>query len=922
MSKKTGFLAALFGTLARRGYWTGPLTLQSPELARLWSGPSVSTGMSVNEAVAFTYSVFWACVNNISTDIAAFPLRLYKRLPNGGKEPLLDHKLYRVLHDVPNPEMTAFTFRGLLTTHALTCGMGYAEIVRNGAGQVVELWPITPDRVQPKRSASRPYSIYYEVTREDGGFDQVPRDRMFVLPGSTHDGVYGRNIVNMARESIGLGLAAERFGGTFFGNGATFGGVFEHPGRMSEQAVKNFRASVNTQHQGVERAHRFIVTEEGMKYQKLGVDPNAAQFLETRMHQVEEMCRWFRMPPHKVQHLIKTSYNSVEQLNIEYSTDTLTPWCVRWEQEILRQLIAPSEQRIQFVKHTMDSKLRGDTASRYEAYSKGIQFGFLSADDVREKEDLNPLPDGQGQIYLVPQNMAPANRINDIVDKQVAPDPAPVMPEPASSETESEDDRQRREDMIRMALADVQGRIDASLEKVAALDTQIATAVEGREALMQELRDAQAALEAERVERASLQAVLRLAEERTAQIDADRMAAQGQVADLAKTVGGLEATIDAVKQAADADAARLTRELVEAALKADTVAGDLVAARQRVADLETGLAVVQQTLTETQDVAADARRAAEDEAHRLRDELAAAVADRDRLVEAEARAVSDRQIMQQTAVAAGDVISQLRAQLADSDTKVDAATISAAAAEQARHEAEQQLAALRERLDASARELAAVTTAHDTAQGEIRTALERAEAAHREQHAITAQLQHAVAEAEHARQRLADETAKVEAADADRLQAVAQLRAAARSEAARVQAQMTAHRDLVADLMGREIGKETERVRRNAGTPEKLTAWMGPYYALREDALVDALRPAMRPHLAVIGSTEDVDTYTRAKIRPQLQTALLQLRAVAEGDPEDYAVALEHVLTRWERERPAALADLILQEEVSHVRSL
>lgn len=907
---------AAFGE--KRGYWTGPLTLQSPELARLWSAPNISSGMHVNEAAAFTYSVFWACVNNISTDIAAFPLSLYKRLPNGGKEPLTDHKLYRVLHDVPNPEMTAFTFRGLLTTNALTCGMGYAEIVRNGSGQVVELWPITPDRVQPKRHVEQPHHIYYEVSLENGGFKNVPRDRMFVLPGSTVDGVYGRNIIAMARESIGLGLAAERFGGTFFGNGSTFGGFLLHPGRLSEGAHKNLLTSVNTEHQGVDRSHKLKLLEEGMTYAKAGVDPNAAQFLETRQHQVEETCRWFRMPPHKVQHLIRTSYNSVEQMNIEYSTDTLTPWCVRWEQEIKRQLIAPSEQRIQFVKHTMDSKLRGDTASRYAAYAVGRQWGWLSPDDVREKEDMNPLTNGQGSIYLVPQNMAPADRINDIINKQVAPDPKPVAPIPAAPD----DDRQRTEQAIRDALSAVQARIDASADKVAALEGQIVTAVEGREALTQELTEARTALEAERIERTKLQAVLALAEERTAQVEADREAAQGRVADLSKTVGGLEADIEAVKQAAAAETARLTRELVETVSKADTVAEDLTQARQRVTDLEAGLAAVEETLVETRDVVEADRQQAEAEAQRLRDDLAAAVAERDRLVKAEAQAVADRQVMQQTAVAAGDLISQLRAQLAESDTKIDAATTSAADAERARHEAEQQLAALREQLDASARDLATVTTAHETAQGEIRTALDRSDAVHRERQAIAEQLRQATAEAEQARRRLAVETEKLDAAEADRAQAVAQLRAAARSEADRRQATMLAHREVVFEAAERFTRVEVDRARRNQGTPGKLMAWAPGFYLMHLEKWVDGLRPAMRTHLASIGSTEDVDTYTRAKVRPLLLAAQAELRAVADGDPEDYPVALEQLLTRWERERPAVLADLILQEEVTYVRSL
>ena len=585
----------------RTSGWSGPLTSSSPELARLWGAPSTSTGMGVNETTAYTYSVFWACVNNISTDIGSFPLKLYKRESDGGKTLLVDHKLSPILDDFPNSEMTAFTFRGLLTSNALTSGMGYAEIVRDGMGRVSSLWPITPDRVQPKRHTYPPYSVYYEVSREGGTIDRLTRDEMFVLPGSTVDGVYGRNIVSAARESIGLGLAAERFGGTFYGNGSTFGGVFEHPTRMSQEAQKNFRESVNASHQGVDKAHKFIVAEEGMKFQRLTVDQNAAQFIETRQHQIEEMCRWFRMPPHKVQHLIRTSYNSVEQMNIEYSTDTLTPWCVRWEQEIKRQLIAPSERRIQFVKHNMDSKLRGDTAARYEAYTKGIQNGFLSADDVREKEDMNPLPNGAGKKYFLQSNTQPLDRVDEIIDKQVAPDPKPVAPAPAPKADDDSDRALAIAAEIRQQLAEAEARIAETAAKITTVEMDnlslLRAQVEAAHAEAEAVR-ASGAEEAARlktaVEEASARSVALTAEQ--IRLQAEKQQAVDAAQALVRALDTEKASTADAKAAAALDLERLQAELNAMTARASQIEADHQVMHQTVVAADLALTKLQADL--------------------------------------------------------------------------------------------------------------------------------------------------------------------------------------------------------------------------------------------------------------------------------------------------------------------------------------
>jgi HK97 family phage portal protein len=895
----------------RTSGWSGPLTSSSPELARLWGSPSTSTGVHVDESSAYTSSVFWACVNNISTDIGSFPLNLYKREPDGGKALLPDHKLQPLLHDSPNPEMSAFTFRALLTSNALTWGMGYAEIVRNGAGQIVELWPITPDRVKVQRNGAG--TLTFEVSRSDGRTNMLSKDQIFVLPGSTVDGVYGRNIVTMARESISLGLAAEKFGGTFFGNGATFGGVFEHPTTFAnETALKNFRESVNTQHQGVERSHHFIVVQEGMKYQKLGVDPNAAQFLETRQHQIEEMCRWFRMPPHKVQHLIRTSYNSVEQMNIEYSTDTLTPWCVRWEQEVLRQLIAPSERRIQFVKHNMDSKLRGDTASRYQAYTQGIQNGFLSADDVREKEDMNPLPDGAGKKYFIQSNNQPLDRVDEIVDKQVAPDPKPVAPAPAAKDEEK--DRQFAE-ALEQAIAASEARATELASKIAFVDaanrelTEMGAEREGTtEALRSELAAEQSAI-------VSLKAQFVDLTERADRLAAEREAERIAAEDLRKQVEDAHASAEAAKVVWADEATRLQALMDQQIAEAARLQSELEATATARAEAERDAKAFGACLDDAVAAAEQAKATAAAEIERVQQELAAMTA---RAAQVEA----DQRVMQQTGLAAELALTALRADLQAAEA-LYAETSTALASERGAVEAARaQVTELQVAIGDAFANLEATEAERVAQMAEAAASEAKAQDAHRVATEATEKLRQATADAEAARQRLEAETALVEAERVEKAALLAQMETQRQAHAARQQAVLSARRDQLLDTLSRQVRVEADRARRNQATPAKIIAWAEGFYIQREEQLLDALRPDMRSHLVFIDSTEDVDTYTRRLIAPQLLAAVQQIRTIAEGDSEDFAASLERLLTKWELERPVQIADRVFQEEMTYVRSL
>lgn len=373
-----------------------------------WAGGSAHAGIFVSPESAMTLSVYYACLRNISEDIGKLPLMVYRRLDPRGKQRLPNDPRYTLLHDAPNPDMTAMTFRETLTHHAMAWGNGYAEIERSGDGrEVVALWPIHPSRVTVRWSQELNqlvYDVYGTLTLEGKLMLKPMRLRqgaVLHLKGLGSEGYQGYSVVALAAESLGVGLAAQRFGASFFGNNASLGGLLEHPGTISEVAQRNLRQSWQELYSGPGSVGKTAVLEEGMKFTKLGVPPDEAQFLETRQFQTSDICRWFRMPPHKVQDLERGTWGNLEQQNLEYVTDTLTPWCVRWEQELKRKLFPEPDI---FAEYLMLGLLRGDQAARGAYYQVRFNLGTLSQDDIRELENENPLPDGLGTHYFIAAN--------------------------------------------------------------------------------------------------------------------------------------------------------------------------------------------------------------------------------------------------------------------------------------------------------------------------------------------------------------------------------------------------------------------------------------------------------------------------------------------------------------------------------------
>ncbi|MEU7348347.1 phage portal protein [Streptomyces bacillaris] len=369
-----------------------------------------SAGIRVDQDTALTYSPFFAGVRVLSEDLATLPMFLYERLEPRGKRRATGHPLYALLHDQPNDMMSAAWLKETLTAHAITWGDGVAHVVSNKrTGVIEEIWPLRPDRltIGVKRTGAGRFERRYRYDDDVNGIHVtlLPHEVLHI-PGLGFDGVRGYPVVELAANAIGLGLATEHHGAKVFSNGAAPGGALSHPGNLSPEARRRMADDWENIHKGIDRAHRVAILEEGVTFQNVGVPNDSAQFLETRKLQVTEMARWLRLPPHKIMDLDRATFSNIEQQQLDYVSSALNVWLVRWEQAVLTQLLLPEERQTFYAEFLVDSLLRGDTAARYAAYAVGRQWGWLSANDVREKENLNPVEGGDA--YLVPLNMVPA----------------------------------------------------------------------------------------------------------------------------------------------------------------------------------------------------------------------------------------------------------------------------------------------------------------------------------------------------------------------------------------------------------------------------------------------------------------------------------------------------------------------------------
>lgn len=404
---------------------------------------SSSAGKRVNERSAMQMTAVYSCVRILAEAVAGLPLHLYRYKEDGGKEKAIYHPLYLLLHDEPNPEMSSFVFRETLMTHLLLWGNAYAQIIRNGKGEVIALYPLMPDRMTVDRD--RDGKLYYEytVSTDDaptvkGTVVRLKPSDVLHIPGLGFDGLVGYSPIAMAKNAIGMAIACEEYGAKFFANGAAPGGVLEHPGTIKDPG--RVRESWQSTFGGSGNANKIAVLEEGMKYTPIGISPEQAQFLETRKFQINEIARIFRVPPHMVGDLEKSSFSNIEQQSLEFVKYTLEPWLVRWEQSIQRTLFSPEEKKQYFAKFNVEGLLRGDYASRMTGYATARQNGWMSANDIRELENMDRIPAEEGgDLYLINGNMLPLGNAGAFADTQPNDDGKEENPDEEVLEVDKQD---------------------------------------------------------------------------------------------------------------------------------------------------------------------------------------------------------------------------------------------------------------------------------------------------------------------------------------------------------------------------------------------------------------------------------------------------------------------------------------------------
>lgn len=380
----------------------------------LWSllGSKDLSGEVINEFTALNYSAVFNAVSLIAGTVSTLPLRLNRK--QGSKTIQADNKpLYRVLHDEANEYMTAQAFRETMMGHVLLWGNAYAEKITNRMGEVVALWPITPNRVKVGMVGG---NLIYEI-KVNNETIILPRDKVLHVPGLGFDGFQGYSVVAMARKSIGLGMAMETFGSLYFGNGTHPGIIVSHPGVLKDPS--KLRDSLTAAYSGLGKSHRLMLLEEGMKAEKVTIPNDDSQFLESRQFQIPEIARWFNIPPHKLKDLTKSSFNNIESEQISFVTDSILPWLVRLEQNLNMQLLGQNEKIREklYFKHVVEGLLRGDAASRASFYASMFNIGALSINEIREREDFDPIEGGDK--HFVQLNMTVLEDVGKEQEKPV-----------------------------------------------------------------------------------------------------------------------------------------------------------------------------------------------------------------------------------------------------------------------------------------------------------------------------------------------------------------------------------------------------------------------------------------------------------------------------------------------------------------------
>ena len=386
----------------------------SGELAKVMGlGYGSSTGIAVNPESAMRSSAIYACVLTISETVAQLPFILYQR-DGERKDRAISNNLYSLLHDAPNDFQTSFDWRQTKTAHLCLRGNAYSFINRSSTGEILELLPMHPDRVQVTQT--KDYSLSYVFTDPDGAQIPLRQDQVYRITGLSFDGVRGISPIEYHRQTIGIALAANKQAALSFKNGAKMSGILKHPGKFKDNEVATrVRESWDEAMNG-ENSSKTALLEDGLDWQQVSMTNRDAQYIESMKYRVEDIARIYLMPPHKIGHLEQSTNNNIEHQGLEFVTDTMMPWFRRWEQSLWRDLLTKQERKKLFAEFLVDGLLRGDSKSRSEYYMKMHSMGVMNPNEIRSKENMNPREDGGGDEYYVAANLAPTSQAEEKQD--------------------------------------------------------------------------------------------------------------------------------------------------------------------------------------------------------------------------------------------------------------------------------------------------------------------------------------------------------------------------------------------------------------------------------------------------------------------------------------------------------------------------
>lgn len=429
---------------------------QDPRQITRYVLPYPVAGVSLLPDDILSLATVWACIDSIARGIGQCDLNVYKPGKEGRRELLSDDSLMYVLNTRPNPEMTAIGFREALLFQGIPFGNAYAEIVTDRGGRVLELWPLPSDRVTPQRDSNR--NLVYVYRQPDGTQVVLEQRQVFHLRGPGMHGLLGDNLIARAAKSMAVAAAQERFTASFFGQGANPGGLLEFPGKLADDQFNRLKNDFAEKRKGPENAHKPMILESGMKWTATGTEPAKSQLVEGRQFSVEEICRWFGVPPHKVQHLLHATFSNIEHQSIEFVRDAVTPWCRRIEQEADYKLLHQDRQRGPWRSTKFDVRplLAGDAKSRADGYAVMRQNGIMNANEIRHLEGMNPQEASDGEAYLVQSNLTTVERLVNPPEP-----PAPALPPGGDPEAEDPEDptddpaNTKAESLARLAFATI-----------------------------------------------------------------------------------------------------------------------------------------------------------------------------------------------------------------------------------------------------------------------------------------------------------------------------------------------------------------------------------------------------------------------------------------------------------------------------------